>query len=252
MGNISHQFTQGVQVRINSQTGPSVESYQSHRVKSRPDTQLHNNPEIINPTPFPNVPDRHQFRHISPLQPGCPPVGLFPRDPQFPGLDSLHGRQSFYKDARSCGDAARLLELARYEADNQLMPDVKAGDILREAYQAAQKCPDAMPLIGMARLENDKQLLPDIKAGDLLREGYQKALSSKDAYAILEATRLENEKQLMPDIKAGDMLREAYHTALKTKDVRTLMDIGQYEQQHQLMKDIPAGDIFKEAQHIFP
>lgn len=177
----------------------------------------------------------------------CGPVSLFPGDGPIPGMDSRPGRQSIYIDARNCANAERLLELAHFEADEQMMPEVKAGDILREAYHAALKCRNATTLVRVAELENAKQLMPDIKAGDVLREAYHKAIETKNPYAMMRAAQLENEAQLLPELKAGDMLREAYHSAIARHDAATVLEIAEYEAQFNLMPDLKAEDLMREA-----
>lgn len=247
MTQISQQSVQSFSMHVNSQGQTSVHGYQSQSIevgKPREHRDDHRHRDNDQRYRDRGCPDLNHSRH------NCSPLDLFPRQPHYPGLDTSHGRRSFFEDARKCGDAMRLLELARYEADQQMMPDIKAGDILREAYHTALGCRDAMPLVGIAELEIEKKLLPDIKAGDLLRESYHKAVGNKDAQALLEISKLENKHQLLPDIKAGDLLREAYHAALKCHDGTTMMEIAQFEKDNNLMSDIAAEAIMQEAYNM--
>ncbi len=210
--NINRTTTQGFSFQINSQGKSKLSSYQSTEIG--PSDSLKHRQHDRDHDRFRDPFDSPRHRDQRSDGPGhsrhdCKTIDLFPRRPDYPGLDTKHGRQDCYQQAYKCNDANRLLELARAESELQLMPDIKAGDLLRQSYHAALACNDAQPLLGIAELENSKQLMPDIKAGDVLRQAYHTALKTNDSITLIDIAKFEEANNLMPDIKAGDILRQA-------------------------------------------
>ncbi len=213
MANIQSSTTQGIAFQVNSKGQKRVEVFQSLNIGSErkhdiKDRNHHSGIDFDRPNDK-HCPSHGVSRH------GCDTVNLFPRRPHFPGLDTPFGRRECYDQARNCRDAYRYLELARVESEQQLMPDIKAGDLLRQAYHAGLDCKDAFQLFEVAALENEKQLMPDIKAGDVMRQAYHTALDSHDAEALIEIAQYEGKHNLMEDIKAGDILRQAQNMNLR-------------------------------------
>ncbi len=152
-----------------------------------------------------------------------------------------------YLNAKFKKDGYVLTRLAKIENEKQYLTDIKAGDILYDAYRIGIANEDPALLYNIATYENSKNLI-DLKAGNILYQAYRGAKYRKNAYILFKIAAYENSEKIM-DIKAGDILYEAYKTALANKDVSILYKIADYEQQKDIMK-ISSEDIKRDISKI--
>lgn len=152
-----------------------------------------------------------------------------------------------YLNAKFKNDGYSLVRLAKIENEKQFLTDIKAGDILYDAYKIGIANEDPALLYNVATYENSANLVA-LKAGDILYEAYKAAMYRKNAYILFKIAYYENNEKIM-DIKAGDILYEAYKTALANKDVSILYKIADYEQQKNIMK-FTSEEIRREVANI--
>lgn len=152
-----------------------------------------------------------------------------------------------YLNAKFKNDGYSFARLAKIENEKQFLTDIKAGDILYDAYKIAIANEDPALLYNIATYENSANLIA-LKAGSILYEAYKAAINRKNAYILFKIAAYENSEKIM-DIKAGDILYEAYKTALANKDVSILYKIADYEQQKDIMK-ISSEDIKRDISKI--
>lgn len=86
-------------------------------------------------------------------------------------LHSPESRHNCYQDARNRVDGYRLLMLAEIENGQQLLPNVKAGNILKEAYRTALKQQDPGALMRIAEYPGTDSLLKS--RGEIMQEAYR-------------------------------------------------------------------------------
>ncbi|MBX7171003.1 MAG: hypothetical protein K1X72_08600 [Pyrinomonadaceae bacterium] len=153
-----------------------------------------------------------------------------------------------YREALAANDGYSLLRLAKIENEKSLLPNVKAGDILDNAYQIGLKYKYPNLLLNIAKYENSENLM-SAKAGDILWQAYQIALFRRDARTIFSIAVYENSQNLLT-AKAGDILYTAYTTARENRDVRILLRIADFEEEANLMPRLSAEQIRKEAMFI--
>jgi hypothetical protein len=154
----------------------------------------------------------------------------------------------FYLSAMSKDDGYSLLWLARIQNEHQFLTDIKAGNILKEAYRIGIANQDPALLYNIGIYENIVGLMVDLKAGDILYEAYRAAMIKKNASLLFKIAAYENDNNVM-DAKAGDILYEAYRTALSNKDISTLYKIANYEQLKDIMK-LTSEEIIREISKL--
>ncbi len=152
-----------------------------------------------------------------------------------------------YLSAKSRNDGYSLARLAMVENEKLFLNDIKAGDMLNDAYKIGRVNQNPELLYEIAVYENSVNLM-NLKAGDILNEAYYAALYKKNAFLLFKIAVYENDKNLM-DAKAGDILYEAYTIALVNKDVSTLFKIATYEQEKDIMK-ITSEEIRREISRL--
>ena len=153
-----------------------------------------------------------------------------------------------YREALASNDGYSLLRLAKIENDKQLLPEVKAGDILNNSYLIGVKYKYPDLLLNIAKYENQMRLM-SIKAGDILQEAYYFSRVRRDVRTMINIAIYENKENLIA-AKAGDILYEAYTTARNNRDVRTMLRIADYEAELDLMTISP-DQIRREAMAIY-
>ena len=153
-----------------------------------------------------------------------------------------------YREALARNDGYSLLKLAKIENDKSLFPNIKAGDILHNAYEIGVKYKYPNLLLNIAKYENSENLM-SVKAGDILWEAYQISAIRHDARTIFSIAVYENSQNLLK-AKAGDILYTAYTTARENRDVRTLLKIADLEEEIDLMPTLSAEQIRREAMSI--
>lgn len=154
-----------------------------------------------------------------------------------------------YRNALSRNDGYELLKLAKVENDKQLLPDVKAGDILYNSYQVGFMYKDPNLLLNVAKYENNENIMT-MKAGDILQDAYDASRIRRDARSMMEIAKYENSENILT-AKAGDILYEAYNTAKSNRDVNTMLRIADYEAEFDIMS-ISAEQIRAEATSMPP
>lgn len=154
-----------------------------------------------------------------------------------------------YRNALSRNNGYELLRLSKTENDRQLLPDVKAGDILYNSYQVGFMYKDPNLLLGVAKYEAKENLMT-MKAGDILQDACDASRIRRDARSMMEIAKFENTENIM-DAKAGDILYEAYTMAKSNRDVSTMLRIADYEGENDIMS-ISAEQIRSEAMSIPP
>lgn len=154
-----------------------------------------------------------------------------------------------YRNALSRNNGYELLRLSKVENEKQLLPDVKAGDILYNAYQIAFVNKDPNLLLNISKYENKENLLT-MKAGDILQDAYDSSRIRRDARSMMDIAVYENSNNIMIG-KAGDILYEAYQTAKSNRDISTMLKIADYEENFDIMT-ISASQIRSEAYNIRP
>lgn len=152
-----------------------------------------------------------------------------------------------YRQALSYGDGHMILHLAKTENEQQLLPDIKAGDMLYNAYRIGMQRVDPRLLLDIAKYEQSASLMT-LKAGDILVDSHQAAEKRQDARALFELAKYENSAQLMT-AKAGDILQQSYDVALRNRDRFTLYDIADFESENDLLK-LRAQDIRRIAEQL--
>ena len=75
-----------------------------------------------------------------------------------------------YKVGVNRSDPNLLLNIAKYESNNNLMPGIVAGDILSDAYSSAKSRGDYRTLYKIANFEAEKNLMPYTSADTIRRE----------------------------------------------------------------------------------
>lgn len=159
---------------------------------------------------------------------------------------SVNEMRFAYREALARNDGYSLLRLAKIENKNQLLPEVKAGDVLYNAYLIGIKYRSPDLLFNIAKYENEAEIIKTKKAGDILYEAYNFSRFRRDAKTMMNIAIYENNEQLMT-AKAGDILYEAYLTAKNKRDIRTLLRIADYEDKLDLMTNINAEQVRREA-----
>ncbi|HRH43108.1 MAG TPA: hypothetical protein PKY82_15870 [Pyrinomonadaceae bacterium] len=155
-----------------------------------------------------------------------------------------------YREALARNDGYSLLRLAKIENENQLLPEVKAGDILYNAYLIGIKHRSPDLLFNIAKYENEVGLIETKKAGDILQEAYNFSRFRRDAKTMMNISIYENNEHLMTT-KAGDILYEAYLTAKNNRDIRTMLRVADYEAKLDLMPNINAEQVRREALYFY-
>lgn len=163
--------------------------------------------------------------------------------------DSASEMRFAYRESLARGDGYNLLRLAKIENEKELLPDVKAGDILYNAYLTAVKLKSAHLLLNIAQYENQAQLMPSLKAGDILYQAYLSARDRRDVRTLIKIAVYENKENLI-QAKAGDILYEAYTTAKNIRDVRSMLRIADTEAELDLMTLSPE-QIRREAVAVY-
>lgn len=163
-------------------------------------------------------------------------------------LPTVEEMKFAYREAMARSDGYGLLRLAKIENDNQLLPDVKAGDILYNAYLIGLNRSPSL-LFKIAKYENEVRIIENKKAGDILQEAYNFSRIRRDVRTMLEIALYENKENLMA-AKAGDILYETYITARNNRDIRTMLRIADYEAELDLMTITPE-QIRREATAIY-
>jgi len=152
-----------------------------------------------------------------------------------------------YLNVKFRNDGYSLARLAKVENEKQFLPEIKAGEILYDAYKIGIANEDPALLYNIATYENSINLI-ELKAGDILYEAYRVAMYRKNAYILFKIAAYENTENIM-DAKAGDILYDAFKTALANKDVSILYKIADYEQQKDIM-DITYEEIRRDISKI--
>lgn len=152
-----------------------------------------------------------------------------------------------YRNALSRNNGYELLRLSKVENEKQLLPEVKAGDMLYNSYQIGYLNKDPNLLLNVAKYENKENLLT-MKAGDILKDAYDSAKIRSDARSMMEIAVYENSNDIMTS-KAGDILFDAYQTAKSNRDINTMFRIADYEESADIM-NINAEQIRYEASNL--
>ncbi|MFN4152288.1 MAG: hypothetical protein ACK4IX_15205, partial [Candidatus Sericytochromatia bacterium] len=80
---------------------------------------------------------------------------------------------------------------------------------MQDALSAARDRSDARSMFELARFENDNNLMPYVKAGDVMYEAYQTAVSNRDSRLIYDMASYEGYQNIMPGIGPDSMRNEA-------------------------------------------
>lgn len=89
-------------------------------------------------------------------------------------------------------------------------PEPSTPDEIRFAYRNALSRNNGYELLRLSKVENEKQLLPDVKAGDILYNAYQTAKSNRDISTMLKIADYEGNFDIMT-ISASQIRSEAYN-----------------------------------------
>lgn len=191
------------------------------------------------------------FVHQRPTYP--PPINSYPPvydDPfgnNFQEPVTSDQMRYMYQSALRNNNGYMLMKLAKIENERQLLPEVKAGDMLYNSYQVAFSHRDSNLLYHIAKYENDSNLLT-LKAGDIMQDAFDSSKIRRDARTMFNIATYENNANIML-AKAGDILYEAYNTAKLNRDSYTLFNIADYEQQNDIMS-ITAEQIRRDAMSV--
>ncbi|MEZ0367809.1 MAG: hypothetical protein ACAI44_01845 [Candidatus Sericytochromatia bacterium] len=180
-----------------------------------------------------------------PLLPPCHAPATWP----WPGDDmSAQQLRETYHRALSLGHGQMVLRCAQLEHQRHLLPDIKAGDMLYNAYRIGIGRVDPHLLLDVARYERSASLLK-LKTSEILGDVQASAQKRKDGRAMYELACYENQARLM-SAKAGDLMRQAYEIALSQRDRFTLYQIADYESENDVMDGLRGKDIRKTADEL--
>jgi hypothetical protein len=94
--------------------------------------------------------------------------------------------------------------------------NLKNTNSLENDLKVAREKNDSKALFDIAKIQYEKNIIPNISAGDILREAYETALSEMDSDTLYDIGNFDASKNLLSDVssehifKMADMCRKIY------------------------------------------
>lgn len=131
---------------------------------------------------------------------------------------------------------------------NVYIPGTQNVEQTRRMYNMAVKSQDCYTLLHLAKQEFKQNTLPEVKASEILYQAFSAGVSRREGSQLLDLAKFEFQNNLL-QLQTDEILMQAYSASMERKDGKTLHKIADFEAEVNLLP-LKAAEIHELAHQI--